>query len=347
MSSKTSIVELNKDVEKYVLQAGRRRSPQRFAKFYGDTAKPLCFVDASDMHDDPDMWSRMSEYINHYQDYISFGLHTGDYCGGNQGKYTDFYAECTPCVKPIYNCPGNHDCVGADDNWRQPAPKESVYKLLYNHTENWDVTFMDCEHSMSYYKDFEESDIRLIVLDLYYDVWTARLWLYEILDDALKKGLHVVTAMHEPTDYVEDTFGALFCTKDDYNAVNRNRELHRKDGAIDHRGRVLFEDVIADFIGRGGNYVCNLAGHNHHDEFGLTHRGILNVVIENGTSWDTNGDSSRFEGTKSYDCFNVVAIDTDIGLLKLIRIGSNVDHYLREKNVLCFDYKNKEIIFQK
>ena len=347
MFENKSIIEQNKDVEKYVIQAGRARVAHYFAKMYGDKFVPLTFVHLSDIHAHKDCWDRMVQYINYYSDYISFGIHTGDYCGGTQAVYCDMYEECTKCVHPIYNCPGNHDCVTPEDIWTEPAKKENVYKLLYNHTENWDVKFFECEHSMSYYKDFEESNIRLIVLDLYYNVWETRVWLRNLLQEAYDKGLHVMTAMHEPTNYVEEDFGVIFNTMDDYKSALKQYELDRTEVSFDHRDRVTFEDIIEEFIKKGGNYVCNLAGHNHHDEFGLTQKGVLNVVVENANDWDKLGDANRVLGTKSYDCFNVVAVDTDMGLLKIIRIGSNVDHYLREKNYLCFDYINKKVIVQK
>lgn len=339
----SDIIELNRDMEPFVIQAGRERSQHSFKKLFGDKAVPLTFVHASDMHNVPELWDRMIEYINYYESYISFALHTGDYCGGIMESYTDMYAECTPSVRPIYQCPGNHDCV-SNNNWSVPAEKKRVYHQLFNHIENWDVHFADCEYPMSYYKDFSESNIRLIVLDLYYDIWKTRPWLEGVLEDALKKGLHVITAMHEPTDYIEESFGVHFHSIDNYRAVCEKFELDRDSCSFDHRGRVTFEDVIADFIKKGGNYVCNLAGHEHHDLFGMTHKGVLNVVVENGTNWDTLGDGKRVKGTRTYDCFNVVAVDTDLGLLKLIRIGNQVDHYLREKRYLCFDYKNKKVI---
>ena len=342
----SNITELNKDMEKYVLQAGRPRAQHYFKHMYGDKAKPLVFVHVSDVHNDIKIWSRMVEYINHYSEYISFGLHTGDYCGGTQDIYTDMYKECEPCIKSILNCNGNHDCVIGDE-WTTPAPKKSVHEKLFNHTENWGAVFMDTEYSMSYYKDFQEENIRLIVLDSYYNIWETRRWLYDRLHEALELGFHVITAMHEPTDYVVEDFGVIFNSKDDYQRACREYEIARESVYFDHRDRVLYEDVIEEFINRGGNYICNLAGHDHHDIFGITRKGVLNVVVENATSWDRLGDANRIEGTKSYDCFNVVAVDTDMNLLKIIRIGSNVDHYLREKNVLCFDYKNKKIIYQK
>ena len=40
----------------------------------------------------------------------------------------------------------------------------------------------------------------------------------------------------------------------------------------------------------------------------------------------------------------IVTVDTILGIIKLVRIGDNVDHYLRSKRTLCYDYKNKRII---
>ena len=129
-----------------------------------------------------------------------------------------------------------------------------------------------------------------------------------------------------------------------FRGIQKEKEATRPAPVFDWRGRQLFEDVIADFISRGGKFVCNLAGHDHVDQFGYTERGVLNVVIACGTTWDKLCDLKRVRGTKSMDCFNVVAVDADLGLLKLVRVGANVDHYLRKKTALCFDYINKRVI---
>jgi len=338
-----NIIELNKDVEQFVIQSVVPRSKYVFAKDGGDKYEPLAFVHTADVHAVAEIWSRMSEYINYYSNYISFGLHTGDYCGGSQKLYTDFYAECTPCQKPIYNCVGNHDCFSGEGEWSL-GEKSVTHGLLFNHTNDWDVEFMDCPYSMSYYKDIPKSGVRLIVLDDYYNVEDTRQWLKGVLDEAITHGLHVITAQHEPTGYIVKDFGVKFNTQDDYISAQKKAEAARTAPAFDWRGRKLFEDVIADFIARGGMFVCNLAGHDHIDQFGLTERGILNVVIACGTTWDKLCDLKRVKGTKSMDCFNVVAVDADLGLLKLVRVGANVDHYLRKKTALCFDYINKKVI---
>ena len=318
-----SIIELNKDVEQYLFNTSG-----------------ITFAHFSDIHARKDLWDRIVEYINHYEDCISFALHTGDYCGGSQKQYADMY-EGKKCLCTIYNCVGNHDCYSGEGDWIL-CEKETVHKLLFNHTEDWNVTFFDCDHSMSYYKDF--GNLRMVVLDDYYDTWQTRGWLRGVLKEAYDLGLHVITAQHEPTSYLKNTYGSLFHTIDDYNSKFRNYELNRTAYDFDHRGRVLYEDVIAEFIEYGGHYVCNLAGHDHVDEFGLTDRGVLNIAIQNATSWDALGDTDRIAGEKSEDCFNVMSVDTEKGQFAIIRVGANTDRHGRVKNRMVFDYVNKRIL---
>ena len=142
-----NIIELNRDVEPLVIQGAKGRS-----YLIGDKYQPLQFVHCSDMHNRPDLFSRMTEYVSHYDKYLSFVLHTGDYCGGCQLEYTDMY-ESSECTRTIYNCIGNHDKEENLD-WEKDMPKtatkKSVYEKLFNHIENWNVEFAPVENSMSY-----------------------------------------------------------------------------------------------------------------------------------------------------------------------------------------------------
>ena len=325
MKHTNSIAELNKDVEQYLL-----------------FSIGLSFVHASDMHAVPSLWKRMTEYVDCYADKISFALHTGDYCGASQRFYSDMY-EVAPCLRPVYNCVGNHDCFSGEGAWRL-GEKQTTYDLLFHHTKDWDVTFFDCPYSMSYYKDM--NDIRLIVLDDYYDVWPTRVWLRSLLQEAREQKMHVITAQHEPSGYVENTYGVRYHTFEDINPHFKEIELARTSYDFDHRCRVLYEDVIAEHISLGGYYVCNLAGHDHHDEFGLTEKGVLNLVVQNGTTWDQISDTKRIEGTRSEDCFNVVTVDTAKTTLTVVRIGANTDIQGRVKKAFAFDYQSKCLLWE-
>ena len=331
------IIELNRDVEPFIIQGAATRT-QAFKNVnpekYPDKYKVLQFVHCSDMHFRRDCWERMVQYINHYSDYISFGIHTGDYCGNTQNSYTDFYTDCTKCVRPIFNCVGNHDTVemGTDGN-RIPSTKGKTHALLFNHTEDWDAVYCDCEHSMTYYRDFPESNIRLVVLDLYFDIDIQKNWLRKILDDAKENDYSVITAMHEPSGPMNNSFGVPFHTLNDYESI------------LGRAKKQPFEDILVEFIADGGKYICNLAGHDHHDSFGFSDDGILNIIVECGTFWDGWCDGKRIKGTRTYDAFNVMSVDVNLGILKLVRVGNNVDHYLRIKRTLCYDYVNKKVIF--
>ena len=317
------ILTLNKDIESFVIQASASETPF----LHRSQHEPLQFVHFSDVHAVLELWNRMVRYINHYSDCIAFALHTGDYCGDNQDQYRDFYTEGTPCVRPILNCVGNHDTV-AGPQW-QKMPKEEAWKRLFNHTDDWEANFLDCPNSMSYYRDFPESNIRLIVLDQYFDLELQKKWLRGLLADAKKKDLWVITAMHEPTAEIVDAPNVTFHTLTEFPPLRETP----------------FESVLKDYIAEGGNYLCNFCGHEHHDLFGYTAGGVLNVAVECACDWAGWCDGKRVRGTRTYDCFNVVTIDPDLHLLKLVRVGNNADYYLRKKQVLCYDYQNRRVVF--
>ena len=321
-----SILDIAKPMEKAIIQGAFQRCPFLFK----DPYKPLQFVHFSDVHSMLDPWDRIMTFINHYEEYLSFGIHTGDYCGGAIEQYTDMYEYGVPTDLPVFNCTGNHDRA---TDAHVSATKEQVHARLFNRTKKWGVNFMDCDYPMAYYKDFPESNVRLIALDLYFDIEEQILWLKNLLAEAKEKGLHVFTAMHQPTSTLAEFPETTFHTALDWESVN---------------GPVLptpFEDPIADFVEAGGNYICNLCGHHHHDLFGYTERGVLNVAVEMATCWAPWDDSNRVFDTRSYDCFNVTSVDTNAGILRLIRIGNNVDYYLRRKTTFCYDYVNKKVIY--
>ena len=321
-----SINKLNQDTDALVTQAASGRS-----QFFKDPYARLQLVHFSDIHANKEIWERLVEYINSHPS-ITLALHTGDYCGNSQQSYVDFYKDCLPCKVPILNCTGNHDFCPSNTE-RDNAKPDSVHRLLFNHIENWDVNFMDGEYSMTYYKDFTVSNIRLIVLNCYSDIEKQYEWLTARLSEAKELGYHVVTASHESTARISKPLDVTFQTADDYESLGMKM-----------RSELPFDSAIADFKKDGGIHICHLCGHEHTDRFGYTDNGVLNAVVECATSWQGWYDGVRVRGDRSYDCFNVVTFDTNIHTLKLIRIGRNCDHYLRMKRVLCYDYMNCKVI---
>ena len=332
------ILVLNRDVEHLVIQSGAKRCP---GLEFDDKYDILQFVLFSDTHRDLRNWNRVIRYINHYSKYISFALHAGDYVGHNQDVYVDMYGQCDPCEKVIYNCVGNHDTYASD---MSKADKAVTKSLIFPKTDDWDVEYCDCEASMTYYKDFPQANVRMIVLDIYYSIEQQQKWLAEVLEDARQKGLCVFTVSHEPTGYIEDTFHSNFYSVNNYNDNNRGYYPDFVEPEYDFFNRPLFEKVIADFVAKGGIHICHFAGDHHHDVFGTSKLGLVNSVVPCTYCWNGWSDGNRIPGTRTQDCFNVVSIDTNTGLFKIVRIGDNVDFCLRSRTALCFDYINKKVI---
>ena len=321
----TDIITLNKDVEPFVIQAS-----EGLGQMFTDKTKPLVFTHFSDVHTKQELWNRIMEYNNYYSDYLKFSIHTGDYCGGNRLSYIDLYANGKPCLIPVFNCVGNHDTYLTDNS---KGDKKTTHDLLFNHSIDWNVVFMDINNSMTYYKDFANEKIRFIVLDYYYDIDEQCTWLLERLNEATALGYHVITCMHEMSNQIINKLDTTFQTIDNFELVGGNKYSISK-----------FDKVIGDWIKHGGVHVANFVGHEHSDFIGYTENNVLNICVQCATDNNIWTDGKRVQGTKTWDCFNVVSAETSTGTLKIIRIGNNSDHYLREKKILSYNYIDKRII---
>lgn len=330
----TGIVYLNKDSEIYMYQAYTGRS-----NHWNDTYTPLRFIHFSDVHRSPSQWERLCDYIDAYENYIQFAIHTGDYVGSNHGSYDNHYAARKPLNRNIYNVVGNHDSYASGSSIYASAPIADTYQILFGNADvsEWGATFGSTENAMYYYKDFADSGIRLIVIDQYYWDATEASWLDTVLSDALTRGLWVITAMHTVTGELTN-IGSSFFTKDAWGT---------EAGGLNAS---TVGAKLASFVSSGGVHICHLSGHYHHDKIGLTSDGLLEIIVECNMRPDTGSihsewdDSARVRGNKSWDAFNYVSVNRELGLIKIVRIGCNIDDHMQSKKVLCYDFVNRQIV---
>lgn len=322
------IVKLNKDVEHLVMQASKSRSSK-----FGNTLVPLEFVHITDIHAHKTEWTRVVEYINEYEEYIDFGIHTGDYSGTTTKTAIDLYSLSKPDNRIIYNAVGNHDTyLSYSNGTTESASIKETYNAVFSDTHNWDVVFGDEAYATYYYKDFKESGIRLIVLNDQQWSDAQGQWLASILADANESGLAVMTASHMSTGYMTTPVESSFTPVDN-------------NYSFAYRGGKDIEPYIVEFKNNGGEHIVHLCGHNHFDNIGYTKEGILNIQLESASGTpDDRLESVRVEGTKSFDCFNVMAVDVNTKRIKIVRIGCNSNAALQGKTVLCYDYENKKVI---
>lgn len=303
--------------------------------FVGETDSVLSFLWFSDIHKSQSQWDRAVQLANYYSSKMTFAIHSGDYVGSDQSNYENLYQNgVTPAI-PLLNVVGNHDIYTNFAN-RTVAAKSVTKGIVMPSTSDWGVTWGSGDYPMNYYKDFASQNIRLVVLDDYYDTEDQATWLASVLSDAKSEGYHVLTVAHETSRPITTWSNNTFNTKD--------AELLTSEGNLNHSSSP-YDAVIKDFKDGGGVHIAHLCGHEHVDFMGKSANGVLNIVIgsQHGMFTDAS-DINRLANTKTADLLNVVGINTNIGVIKIARVGANVDHYMRGRNVLCYDYISDTVV---
>lgn len=290
----------------------------------------LTILHMSDIHGRSELFNRIFQYSSKYPSNIDLILHTGDYVYKASDTFIDLFNNAPFTNVPFYNVIGNHDQYKTDADRQQIDIKQAYDNVITKTQRDWqpiNVTPFGGETTLSYYKDFNKSNIRLIVLDDYYNHESQVSELPTILADAKKKGYSVITAKHELTSPIVTKVG-------NFNELNFYNSTYNSD----------FSDILKEFIGNGGIHICNLCGHEHIDEMGYDKNGILNIAIEcatDDTYWQNN---ERSRNTKGWDCFNIFTVDTKRGFLKIVRVGDDSNIFTQSKKAICYDYINKKII---
>ncbi|MBR4756658.1 MAG: metallophosphoesterase [Bacteroidales bacterium] len=109
-----------------------------------------------------------------------------------------------------------------------------------------------------------------------------------------------------------------------------------------------FGDIVQSWVDKGGKFIVWLSGHCHNDMFYYPARypKLLCLAIEQAGNLRGNITADRGEDLDSRLCANYYGIDTQNGLLKIVRIGLSMNRFMVSKDVLCYDYVNKVVIFE-
>lgn len=340
--SNDSILYLN---DKTIVGNNILQATRQYNNNHAQLSNKLCTLSVlTDIHGHQNNLQRYMDFTNEYVSYIDDMLCLGDFISDSWVNTMDFFNNVEGSKKILLTI-GNHDTCDRTQNpvvWHQYAGKQAYDRYFAPYIANWKVVQPENASTNGYcwyYKDYNTAKVRLIVLDCMYmfkDTEQAQLqWFTGVLTDAKEKGLSVVAAKHYPFMVVQDkdknTFNSL-----DFGSYDGNSKSSMKG----------FLDAIETYISSGGEFICWLNGDSHYDFQGLItdYPNQYAIAFENASCNSTWNDSVRIEGTKSQDSFNFVTFDTNTKLIKVVRVGNNSDRYLRHKNYICYDYKNKKII---
>jgi hypothetical protein len=331
----TDIIKLNDPffIKNALVQSRGRRTGN--ADNQGTANPNVTLLHCSDYHENNTNMNRLMEFYDYYKTYIDDIIHTGDFI-------QSYYNQKGPNVwnfngkEKILNCIGNHDSTTREGS--NPAQNTVTSEQLYTeyfapYINGWGVTYTP--NVCYYYKDYVDSNLRLIVLDDMHWDSTQEDWLENLLDDAKTNNLHVVCAKHYANGSVSQKVEGCTFSDAEFNA-----------GPYSAGGTNHGADIVNDFITGGGKFVCWLVGHYHGVDFGYIagYENQLYVVAPTVSNSRSPSSIERIVNTKSQDAFYLVTIDTDKSWLKIIMVGADIDRTMRSRKMMCYDYENHELI---
>ena len=316
----------------------------RNAKLASGTT-PLTLLHFSDIHGNESCLCRIIEMGKMCKEYVDDILCTGDIMNDNWNDNVGFGFWQNNATN-ILTAIGNHDVLSGGSI--SITGKQAYDRYIAPFVDNWDVELPDnaeTDGKCYYYKDYPSSKIRLIVLDcMHYNDTTIgwgsdgdgiqNQWLQGVLEDARVNELSVVCAAHVGPSVT--TF--LDCTYTEYKYFNGE--------SLGGNMMRTAQASIDEFVNNGGEFICWLHGHYHCDSIYLHNQDTIGISIDKATDTGTVlSTCARSSMGKCKDAFNIVSFDTSAKLIKLYKVGANLDNRFRKKGALCINYITKEIVY--
>ena len=342
----TAITDVNPKVEFLPKMLSAKK--KYYTESNADKVLPVVIAHISDIHQNWEGVARFIAFTNEYSRYIDMLLNTGD-------TTTDYFSDdisgygAIQGVENIINLIGNHDTATDYSNWQGHVGKDAYNKFIAPWVDNWGVTqpANAAENGYCYsYKDFPENKLRIIFVDIMGYNSVQNSWLVNTLYSANEKGYHVLIATHFAGSTDSNS-------KNTFEKINCNyTTLYGLEGDISGAGTNKYNTyaynmmvTVDSFIKTGGIFVGYLQGHLHAELFGkVAQYPNQYIYAVGGTIAREKRDYKYTKGTRNEDEFNIVSIDPDLEIIKLFKVGANIDLYGREKNCLCVRYTTGEII---
>lgn len=326
-STSTDIVSLNQNVPNYIRQG---RKP-----FNRATTTSLALLHFSDIHGDETNLQRMVDMKNELGTMIDDTICTGDMVYNNYSATCMDFWDNVDGAESIMMCIGNHDVADGQHGYSSDQIGQTVayQKYFAPYISNWNVN-MAGTNLTYWYKDYASRKVRVIALNylLTGSEQTAQdTWLASRLAEAKANAYAVVILEHTPLN----SFANIDCN---FSIIGLPWSYNEFP--------TIYQDTVQAFIDDGGEFVCYLAGHSHCDYVGYNsnYPNQLCVAVTTALTTDADNDQRRAIGEKSQDAGNIVLVDTVTKTVKLVRVGADMDCYLRGRNLFSINYSTKEVI---
>lgn len=312
---------------------------------FGNNHNNFTLAHITDIHADVFRYGNFRQFVDDHADLINVAVCTGDLVDKQDDEQWDA-VNGVEGTKEVLQVVGNHD-RGHQAGDTLLTDEELVAK--FGITTN--------TGKMYYYRDF--GDYRIIVLNQFeadvrneYKYSEDEItWLLSTLDNSIASGKHVIIACH-----MADTFPVSNNTGF-YQRYNRwlNNYPPMQSGieaVIDafKRGASVTATVsgisISHTFSASGDFLCWICGHYHGDYIGYSETYSDQLYLMGncgactspfkGNIGETNSDLARISGTPTEDCFNIYSFDLANRLVKVARIGANVNDRMTERKMAVY-----------
>ena len=322
----TDIVSLNHNIP-YLIANGN--------KPLSGSTNPFKLLHFSDIHASQTNLERLVELKESLGNAVDDTICTGDMVSNNYSETCMDFWDAVEGSESILMIVGNHELADGSHGYSSDQIGQTVayQKYFSPYVSNWGVT-MAGENLTYWYKDYASRKVRLIGINylLTGDAMTAQnAWLTERLTEAKTNNYAVVIAVHTPPS----AYTRIDCN---FAEIGIGWTYNEMPTSI--------QDVVETFIDGGGEFACYIGGHAHRDLFGYNSNYPNQIFIDITTAMTTgsNNDQYRANGTKSQDAANIFMVDTVTKTIKLIRVGADMDCYLRGRHLMSINYNTKTVI---
>ena len=344
-----SILALNPDSE----WTPKMMSAQK--RYYTTTdstePNPLVILHLSDIHGNWTNVRRFTEFCDRYSSFINMRLNTGDTVADDYDDGVAGY-DAIPGVEKIINIIGNHDSSRYDGgvrDWNYYCGLPCYTTFIAPYVDGWGVVQPEDADVYGYcyfYKDYAEKNIRVVFVDIMAYDDTENAWLASVLADALANDYHIVIATHyagvrKSADSSLPVFEKIPCNYTTLYSMGGNSTNLTPYNYSAYKMMI----AVDDFMQAGGHFVGYIQGHYHADFVAKCAEFPSQLIYAIGSS--KSGEVRDYKhtiGTRFQDEFQVVSIDTKNTIVKIFKVGANIDRYGRTKGSVCINYTTGEVL---
>ena len=297
----------------------------------------------SDIHGSVKNLSRILKSAKSYKDRLNCILNGGDTVQYFNPAGLEWYNEQVQDFSiPVITAVGNHDAWTKD--WTFDT-NENIYSLITSKVKENVPSIVQPDNASGIFANYYYYDtdkVRVIVLlsmmyqnnQPYFDD-NQKNWLISVLADAKTNNKAIIIMNHCPlnpsdAEEIECSWTSKQTWKTGY--------MHMND---------TIPECVDSFIKDGGTFICYLCGHTHRDFVLQSIRypnQVCFVTMSARYEYVEDGWRSQNENNDDFDSYNYIGVDLKNSVIKIKRIGTNINAWMQRRNTLCWDFKKHKLI---